>query len=332
MVLNKQTILYLSFFLLISLSPEHIPLPYYFPDYLADMIDHFKNKSYFGQFLAYVWGEKAFMTYKHIEWHNSLYLQHLFTPSGVHLSSLLILLKLSSKKGRIYHALEFLLLILTFIPVGLYPLKRIALFRLCSKINQLMFSKKFSEYSVFITAFAIDFFLGNYSQNPMSFALSYLFIGTLLLFDSKNLIRFFFTLFMAQILVSIIFFKPFYPIAFFIGMLLSALFALLFPLLIAGLLTYTFFPNFSEYFLALYTKILGFFYHPFVFKWEMLNHLLWLSLILIMSLKLDSRKKIVSMLLILLICPDLGNAPEKFSGFYQKKKYPQYVRRSLSDL
>ncbi len=332
MVLSKQTLLYLSFFFLVAYSPTSPSLAYYFPDYLADMIDHFQNKAYFGQFLAYVWGEKALMNSAHIKWHNALYLQHLFTPSGVHLSSLLVLLKLSKKRGRFYHSLEFIVLFLTLFPQGLYPLKRIALLRICTKINQLLFNNKFSLASVFFLSFALDFFWGNYHLNSISFALSYLFIGSLILLESKNFFRFIYFLFCAQLLVAIIFHQPFHPLAFIMGMILSALFALIFPILIAGLLTYTFLPNFSEYFLALYTKILKASYHPLLFKGAVINHLLWLSLIFIISLKINWRKKALLLGITFSLCPNLGNAPEKYSGFNQKKKYPQYVRRSLRDL
>lgn len=102
----------------------------------------------------------------------SLGLSHLFTPSGLHLSSVLILFR-SMRKLRM---LCCILLLLTILPMGSYhSMERVLIFTLVNfKVRSISKS--------FILTFLISYLMAHYQNNPLSFSFSLLFWGTILIF------------------------------------------------------------------------------------------------------------------------------------------------------
>jgi hypothetical protein len=170
------------------------------------------------------------------EQYKSLGLNHLFTPSGFHLSAVMLpFMRLI--KNKTYH-LWLLVLIAggVFCMTGQGALKRMALI----KLNQQLLGQK----TGFILALLLDILFGSFMDSPLSFVYSFLFLGIIYSGSGWLFLWFFF----AQSLIAyfsgelisplIMLFSPLLNLAFAVSM--PFLFLLAFPLwhwqLNAGLL------------------------------------------------------------------------------------------------
>ena len=191
-----------------------------------------QNKEDFALTRAFILGDKRSLTKKLKTRFTGLHTNHLFTPSGIHFSSFLILflpfLKKLRRRGnrKISFVLELIICLLPFGLSQFYSLKRISVLRISNLIFKYL-NFKLDFFYIFSISFFLDFIFGTYSSSPMSFTFSFLFLGSLLStarfssialsFLSANLIL---TLFL-HIEVSLI--------GFFLGFLLTSIFSLIFP-------------------------------------------------------------------------------------------------------
>lgn len=119
-------------------------------------------------------------------------LLHLMTPSGIHLSSLLMFLFIfirGKKKLFIYLPL----LIISFFVLGFYSLKRIIYFHLFKTV---LGNTKYS----FLLTFLTDLIFGGYLLSPMSFTFSFLCWGVIIFSESKA--KLLVNLFATQLFIS----------------------------------------------------------------------------------------------------------------------------------
>jgi hypothetical protein len=122
--------------------------------------------------------------------YQTLGLNHLFTPSGFHLSAVMVpFMKLLPTKR--WH-----LLILMALGIGLFLMPgQGALKRMVAiKINQNLFGQK----EGFILALVFDVLLGSFTNSPLSFCYSFLFLG--IIYSKKNFLFLWF--FFAQCLIA----------------------------------------------------------------------------------------------------------------------------------
>jgi hypothetical protein len=166
----------------------------------------------------------------------NLGLIHLLTPSGLHLSSLFILIK----KWRILYPICLFSL---FLP-GLYSLKRVAIIKTFRSFLPLKVS--------FILSFCIDLLFGNFINSPISFSLSFLFLG-IIIFIRKNLWLHFF---IGQMIVSLFFEQSISILALFISPLLTFIFSCAFPWLLMSYFT-SFGLGFSAWFIKKFLWIVS---------------------------------------------------------------------------
>ena len=173
---------------------------------------------------AYFTGNKRGLSKKLKETHQTLNLQHLMTPSGLHLASLVLVLGIFIKR-RFLVFLSLCLLGLILLPYsGIDSLKRMLLFGILRK-------NPFKEVSLkvsFLLTFSLALIGGQYAQNPLSFCLSFVFIGALIY--SKNRALTFCSLLIIQALLSHWLNKSLDPLGATLGLLLSLFSPLLFPL------------------------------------------------------------------------------------------------------
>lgn len=162
--------------------------------------------------------------------HNDLNLQHLMTPSGLHLTSLLIIFGFFFKTQSFQFCFLILLGLFLYPYAGLDSFKRMIIFGLFRK-NPL---KSFSLKSSFVLTFIVAFTLGHYFENPLSFCLSFIFIGALIM--SKNRLVTFLLLAFLQVILANWFERNFSFLGIFWGLSLSLVSPLLFPLLLLELL------------------------------------------------------------------------------------------------
>lgn len=155
-------------------------------------------------------------------------LNHIFTPSGFHLSAVLYPFMKLFKKN--YHQL----ILLFFIGIGLSQLSGFSALKrmVLIKINQ----RLINIHAGFITAILLDVFFGSFQNNLLSFTYSFLFLG--IIYSGKDGVGLIFWFFLGQILIAyfqnlnmsllIILFSPL--LNFIFGMIMPILFLLSIPL------------------------------------------------------------------------------------------------------
>lgn len=155
------------------------------------------------------------------EKYKELGLNHVFTPSGFHLSAILAPLMKLIKKPRYELIVLFLVGIsLTFLP-GFGALKRMVLIKGQQKI--------FGRHEGFIIALLLDILWGSFQQGPLSFTYSFLFLGIIYSgVEGLVLILYFF---FAQIMISYFQGIDLSPLLLILSPLLNLLFTVLMPLL-----------------------------------------------------------------------------------------------------
>lgn len=170
--------------------------------------------------------------------HERLHLVHLFTPSGLHFSTLFLLfwpLFIAWKKTKkTYWPMP--LFILTLAPqllVGYWAIKRVALLKFAFLFLKLK-KKHLSPLSVFLMVFAFDFFFGTYEESPLSFSLSFLFLGLIFSALGEGKLVFVLQLLLGQLFASFFFGQPFYFVGLILGVFVTGVFTFIYPLIFFG--------------------------------------------------------------------------------------------------
>lgn len=207
--------------------------PYIISKHLERM-KSIQNREDFALSRAFILGDKRSLTKKLKVIFTTLHTNHLFTPSGIHFSSFLIiflpLIRKCRKRGlnKISLLLEISLCLLPFGLEKFYSLKRISTLRILNLVTK---KTKFQLdiFHSFLLTFLFDFIFGTYQYSPMSFTFSFLFLGSLL--STPKLSSIALSFFTANLLLTF-----FFPVSvsftgFFLGFLLTSIFSFLFPFL-----------------------------------------------------------------------------------------------------
>lgn len=158
--------------------------------------------------------------------YKALGLNHLFTPSGFHLSAVLMPLMKFITNRSWQLATLFIIGMFVFAMPGQFALKRMILI----KGNQHLLGRK----TGFVVALTLDLLFGSFSESPLSFCYSFLFLGVIYSGSGWLFLWFFFSqalvAYFSGDLVSplILVFSPFLNMAFALAM--PFLFLLAFPL------------------------------------------------------------------------------------------------------
>jgi hypothetical protein len=175
---------------------------------------------------AYIFGNKKGLSKKYLRIHRRLNLMHLMTPSGLHLSSLLLILKPILTKSLFKTILLAMLLMALQWTNHFDSFERMAFFALL-RVNPI---KTFNQGQSFVLTFLFYFISGQYHQNPLSFTLSFLFLGVLIF--GRYRLQIFFLLVLIQSLLCLYFNQSFYFLGAVYGLILSGLSLFLFPALL----------------------------------------------------------------------------------------------------
>lgn len=228
--MNLSLIHWLSAFLLLILAFNNSPKWSYSPksEWVSRVQGHFLakgNGSDASRFLATLaTGDKSRLKKKFKRTFKLFGIYHLFTPSGLHLTAILLpfFYFLKKKRSKLLKTLLILILLSFFWLEKFYSLKRMCLFH----ILKLLFPKlKFR--TIFILTFFLNFLWGGWSQSPVSFTLSYLFFGSIIFSNTKRQVLS--HLFFSQMLVASFFEDYFSPFGFLIGQFFNLTFSLFFP-------------------------------------------------------------------------------------------------------
>ena len=189
---------------------------------------------------GYVLGQKRGIGRKIKREHRHLNLLHLFTPSGLHFSALLLIL---TPLLHLFRLPLFPLYLAPFLLNEYHAIKRIAEYKLARSLLRKK-GFKIDGYILFLGVFALDFLLGTYRANPLSYSFSYLFLGIIFSMLDSPKIYWPFALLGGQILVAFCFEIPLTHLGFVFGFFLTGIFTLIFPLIVLNRLLPWF--NFSE--------------------------------------------------------------------------------------
>jgi len=317
--MNRLALIYIISFILLCYLQGHQKFsvnktPPFVQEKREELKSKFKNPAHVELLLSYVAGDYRRIPKDVKEAHKILGLNHLFTPSGIHLSALFILffplmfwLKKKNRKGHflfgtlIYMAPFFLLP--TF-----YAAKRISLLRLLG-LWKTISPWEIPFFFLFIAAFIIDFFLGGYSASPGSWVYSFLFLG--ILFSCEKIPKLFIPLALlaGQILVSYFQQTPLTFIGFFLGFILTALFTPFFPIYFAYFwLSPIIPPWWGEFFIEIYLELIFFAAQLAKCSGYYFSSLPLLIIILCLTLSLPRKLKMLSLILLFFHSEPLINA------------------------
>lgn len=220
----KIVIIYLLFWGLYPLfkhyaefRPKHVPVWAQWTYYeLKDRHDH---KGLASLHTAAITGYKIKFPTRIKKILKSLHLEHLITPSGLHLSFITSLIfPLLSRRSRV------LTLLPTFLLTDFHSLKRMALLKIIG-------TTKLSPWHCFIITMGLDAIFGSLNDSPFSFLFGFLFLGSIIAAGSTSVYIPFYLL-GAQAMLSFVSQQPLYLGGYFLGLALTSLFGLLFPLLL----------------------------------------------------------------------------------------------------
>ena len=191
---------------------------------------------------GYVLGHKKGISKKIKDAHKRLLIMHLFTPSGLHFSSILLFFwpffSFLKKRKKVLFIFSYTsICLLPFLVDGFFSIKRICLFQILKSIKQNGNFKNIENFHLFILTFLIDFCLGSFDKSPLSFSYSFLFLGLIFAnkkFRGKKLIPYFAG---AQVIISFFSKEGFYLFGIINSFLLTSIFSFLFPfwLIVFGL-------------------------------------------------------------------------------------------------
>ncbi len=209
---------------------------------------------------SYLTGRKSSLNKTMIRRHKRLGILHLLTPSGLHLHSFFLIITLLFKNSKIHtRKLKILSFFAITISLIYYPqnhaIRRIFIFQSLSFCLQ-----KISTRNIFFFTFIIDFIIGGFSSSPLSYALSFLFLGIFLSSNKITKAPPYFSLFLGQVLVAIFFSQKIYPLSVFLGFFLTWIFIALFPFVAFFSLAPSRIPlSIVNYFMKIFIELLVFF-------------------------------------------------------------------------
>ncbi len=190
---------------------------------------------------AFLWGDTRDLHPRLRLAIRELNLPHLFTPSGLHLWALRLAgspleLVLYSLHPWLHGLYQGFLCLFPFAFQGLYALKRMGLFHVVLLALHLWAKKKkkkLDHFALFLGVFALDFIFGTYQQGPLSFCLSFLFLGSI--FASIPRGKTWAYLIGAQIFLGVLQGRPITTMALLISPLVVVQFAILFPAILLAI-------------------------------------------------------------------------------------------------
>lgn len=184
----------------------------------------FDSKEAHGVLLGMTTGHKKGVSRKTKEIMRSFGLLHLFTPSGLHLSSILLCFLILSKNLKKSRGLKIIMMALYLFSQsisGFDSIKRILLWRSIPANHQ---------YLSYLFAAVLDLLIFYEWRSPLSFSFSFLFLGTILIFQRSAKIKLLAALLLNQWMIATFFGESFEPFSVLLGFGITAIMTFLFPI------------------------------------------------------------------------------------------------------
>ena len=214
----------------LSLSrPARLQAPAWAQWTFYELKDRHQNSTLASFHTASVIGHKIKMPRRLRKILRTLHIEHLATPSGLHLSLLTSLLfPFLGRNARVLSLTPF------FFLSGFYSLKRVALYKILSTVLP-----KMKRLTLFYIVMVLDLLFGSAQASPYSFLFGFLFLGSIVSTSRLNILSsqyIPFALLGAQCMVSFCTDQPLYLSGFFIGLVITSLFSFVFPLLVLDII------------------------------------------------------------------------------------------------
>lgn len=185
--------------------PSPTPLPSFLKEYKTEIKNHFKKPENANILFSFINGDKVGISPHTKDAFRKVNLIFLFSPSGIHLSALMLIISFFIKKIRrkfLRRVIHISFLTSFFFLPHFYAIKRLALLRLLFQLKFIT-KRKISDEMIFAMTFLISFLLGHYHESPMSFILSFMFISTFFTLRHESKLVLIAGLFVTQTIMAI---------------------------------------------------------------------------------------------------------------------------------
>lgn len=208
--------------------------PVYLQHYFAHIKETFKSPENANVLFGLITGVKKGISPFTFNAFKLINLSFLFSLSGIHIASLLIILNFLIKKIRLSW-LRHLSKLLVFSAVLFIPgheaIKRLMILRI---IFQLKFitKLKISYELIFILTFLCSFIAGHFNSSPLSFIFSFAFLGTFFSLRNYSILKLILGLFSTQLILGLFMGSKVSLLSIPCGLIFSLIFSVLFPILL----------------------------------------------------------------------------------------------------
>ena len=181
---------------------------------------------------SFLCGKKKGLGKKRKDAYKRLNLLHLFTPSGLHLSSVSLLFNpLKKYFPLIISLIQLGIFSFSLTAMGLNSIHRLAKLKMMGTVLS-YFKIRIDYFYLFLMVFTYEFLLGNYKNSPLSFAYSFLFIGIVFTSFKRSYLDFSLALFAGQIMAAVVGIQKVNLLSFFVSFVITAFFGPLFFLIV----------------------------------------------------------------------------------------------------
>lgn len=167
---------------------------------------------------------------------SALNILHLFTPSGLHFTSLLIpirfLIRKSVKRARLAWILKILIILPFCFLQNFHSLRRVAIFGILILLKKPGTTLPKELIHFFFATFFIDFLNGSYSRSPLSFTYSFLFWGSIITAIESSKLKALKQLGVAQIFMCYLLEQSFWPMGYLLGQMITIIYSFIFPIIL----------------------------------------------------------------------------------------------------
>lgn len=237
-----------------TVVPEKVT-PIFLNHYKNKVKDHFKKPEHANILFSFITGNKIGISPYTKKAFKKVNLSFLLSPSGIHLSAILMFFMYFIKKFKnrwMRTLLKFSAVSSVFFLPSFESVKRMGVLRILFQFKFLT-KTKISLEKVFFLTFLISFCLGHYKSSPIGFIFSFAFLGTFFSLREYSKLILICGLFSTQLILALFLGDKVSLVSIPIGLFGSFLFTLMFPLMILFLLTFWMIPiNWGEPLLNLY--------------------------------------------------------------------------------
>lgn len=234
---------------LLKTIPESKVVPDFLKSYKQEIKDSFNKPENANVLFSFITGDKNGISPNTKKSFKKTNLSYLLSPSGIHLSGLLLFITYFLKKIKIKWIKKLLhlsFLSSLFFAPSFDSIRRLSLLRLLFQFKFLT-KMKLSMEHIFILTFSLAFLMGDYEDSPLGYIYSFIFLGTFFSLKNYSKLTLILGLFSTQLIIGLFLGEKVSLLSIPVGMLGSFIFSLIFPFLLFFLATFWFVPiNWAE--------------------------------------------------------------------------------------